>query len=197
MYLVPEEAIRGRRQSGGNVFPHAVDLLCPLCRKDVAFVLTLEGQHTVGLPKGIPCPRCVGEVTFINLPNVGLFVHPDPVQREPIRLEDVAGLSEQLRALYASAIRIYSMGEWRAAATLCRTVLEGITESLLPPTDRKVVLAQRLQQLPEAVDLGEPVREIADVLRKGGNLAAHFDMEREPDAVTTTEMVDLMDYLIE
>jgi hypothetical protein len=35
------------------------------------------------------------------------------------------------------------------------------------------------------------------VIRKGGNLGAHFDLEREPDEEVFSLMIDLFDYLIE
>ena len=34
-------------------------------------------------------------------------------------------------------------------------------------------------------------------VRKGGNLGAHFDLEKEPNEETATLMIELLEYLIE
>jgi hypothetical protein len=51
--------------------------------------------------------------------------------------------------------------------------------------------------LPEHIDLQEPIMKIADTIRRGRNIGAHFDAEKEPDQETTEMMLDLLDYLIE
>jgi hypothetical protein len=38
---------------------------------------------------------------------------------------------------------------------------------------------------------------LADAIRKGGNLGAHFDSEKEPNDEIAGLMVDVLDYLIE
>lgn len=38
---------------------------------------------------------------------------------------------------------------------------------------------------------------LADAIRKGGNLGAHFDLEKEPSEDISKLMVDMLDYLIE
>ena len=38
---------------------------------------------------------------------------------------------------------------------------------------------------------------LSDAIREGGNLGAHFDFEREPNEETATQMIELLDYLIE
>ena len=58
-------------------------------------------------------------------------------------------------------------------------------------------LFQQLKSLPEKVNLGEPLILLAENLRKGGNIASHFDLEKEPDQPVAEAMVDLLDYFIE
>ena len=54
-----------------------------------------------------------------------------------------------------------------------------------------------ITQVAENVDLAEPIRNLANVLRQGGNLGAHFDMEKEPDKRMALQMLSLLENLIE
>ena len=56
---------------------------------------------------------------------------------------------------------------------------------------------KRLTELPKHLDLQKPILTLADALRKGGNLGAHFDLEKTPDKKIASQMLDLLDYLIE
>ena len=112
---------------------------------------------------------------------------------------DHTELSEPLKNAYKSAVNVVNSREWNAAAVLCRRLLEGITKSILPPEVQKQSLAKQLAALPNHRDLGKPLLELADAIRKGGNLGAHFDLEKEPDEQVATLMLelceDLMQYL--
>jgi hypothetical protein len=101
-----------------------------------------------------------------------------------------------LRA-YSSAISVYNVQEWVGASVLCRRLLEGIMIALIPKDKRKGSLYQQLQDLPNYRDLQAPIMTLANSIREGGNLGAHFDLEKEPDKETVTLMLDLLDYLIE
>ena len=57
-------------------------------------------------------------------------------------------------------------------------------------------LAKAIEKSMEYNDFSKPISELASVLRKGGNLGAHFDMETEPDAKVAKAMVELLEYLI-
>ena len=41
-----------------------------------------------------------------------------------------------------------------------------------------------------------PLIHLADTLRKGGNLGAHFDLEKTPDREIATLMLDLLDFIM-
>ena len=43
----------------------------------------------------------------------------------------------------------------------------------------------------------EPLVHVTTSLRKGGNIGAHFNLEREPDQEVAEIMVDLLDYFLE
>ena len=57
---------------------------------------------------------------------------------------------------------------------------------------------QLLNDLKEKVDLTKPLTSLADALREGGNLGAHFDdLEGEPDEAAASQMLDFPDYLMD
>jgi hypothetical protein len=97
---------------------------------------------------------------------------------------------------YASAINVFNAGEWNAAAICCRRVLEAVVQNLLPKDCLKGSLSEQLGSLQSNVDLTKPLTSLADALRKGGNLGAHFNLEREPDQATARQMLDFVEYLM-
>jgi hypothetical protein len=108
-------------------------------------------------------------------------------------------LSVPLRNAYKSAVNVVNAREWSAAAVMCRRLLEGISKAALPPEAQGYALARQLEELPKYRDFSKPIVELANAVRKGGNLGAHFDLEKEPDehvAVLMLELCeDLMEYL--
>jgi hypothetical protein len=79
-------------------------------------------------------------------------------------------------------------------------VLEAVVQNLLPKEARKGSLYEQLGKLQSSVDLSKPLRSLADALRKGGNLGAHFraesDPEGEPDQATARQMLHFVEYLM-
>jgi hypothetical protein len=188
--------------------PSAVDLVCPHCSRKVTFSLTWGGINDTLMFTTSRCPGCNKVSTFILVDfeelepggdqKARLFVNPAPRVRYPIEgISDIEEFSEGLQRAYSSAINVYNVREWSAAAVLCRRALEGITVALIPESERKGSLYSLLQSLPEHRDLRAPIMTLADAIRKGGNLGAHFDLEKEPDEETVTLMIDLLDYLLE
>jgi len=112
---------------------------------------------------------------------------------------DNSGLSESVKGAYRSAVNVVNVGEWNAGAVLCRRLLEGISKSVLPQDCQQLPLAKQLLELPKHRDLTRPLIDLADAVRKGGNIGAHFDLEREPDQRIAELMLelceDLMQYL--
>lgn len=128
---------------------------------------------------------------------VELCIHPNPrPTRKPIVTPEKMH-NEVLGRAYQSTLKAYNLGEWVACATLVRRTLEGLVKSLLPKEEDTKSLYQQLQALPKHVDLEKPILTLADNIRKGGNIAAHFDLEKEPDQKTAEMMVDLLDYFLE
>jgi hypothetical protein len=97
---------------------------------------------------------------------------------------------------YASAINVFNAGEWNATAICCRRVLEAVVQNLLPKESQKGRLIDQLGSLQSNVDLTKPLTSLTDALRKGGNLGAHFNLEREPDQATARQMLYFVEYLM-
>jgi hypothetical protein len=106
-------------------------------------------------------------------------------------------LPEGLRRAYNEAIQVYNARVWSATTTLCRRTLEGMVMHLTGQQGAGRPLAHMLRELPSKVDLGRPITSLADSVRLGGNMGAHFDMDAEPDEELARTMLDLLEYLLE
>lgn len=102
-----------------------------------------------------------------------------------------------VRRAYQDTVAVFNSGVWGATATAARRTLEGIVGNLLP--NNRGTLAQQLRRLgeSESVNLAQPLTTLSNSLRQGGNIGAHFDLERDPDRETAGAMLDLIEYLIE
>lgn len=193
----------------GKWAPTSVDTLCPHCSRMVN--LPLDGWNDDGARKTLSatgrCPACSKTSDFwIIMPGdardssqrgcEALCIYPAPrMKREPIVGLDK--LNPALARAYISCLEAYNAGLWTPCAASCRRALEGLVLGLLGDEAGKAPLYQQLKQLPSKVNLADPVLLLIDNLRKGGNIAAHFDLEREPDQHVAEAMIDLLDYFFE
>lgn len=123
---------------------------------------------------------------------------PEGTVRVPISdVIESSELSTPLKRAYKSAVNVVNAAEWSASAVLCRRLLEGVTKAVLPEDEQKLPLAKQLLELPKHRDLAKPILELADAVRKGGNLGAHFDLEKEPDREVGTLMLELCEDLLQ
>ncbi|CAG0937762.1 hypothetical protein TFLX_06717 [Thermoflexales bacterium] len=175
--------------------PSAVDLVCPHCGRKITFSLHWSGISDTLMSTTSRCPACSKSSVFVLVDFQALeasgdkkgrlFIYPAPNVRSPIEgITEVVDFSTELQRAYSSAVNVYNVQEWNAAAVLCRRLLEGIALSLVPEEKRRGSLYQQLQALPEYRDLKAPIMTLADAIRKGGNLGAHFDLEKEPNEET-------------
>jgi hypothetical protein len=182
--------------------------MCPFCRQNVSF--TAGSWQPIGEHNwhaSARCPLCAHAVQFFTM-NIGtgfkslcgghLYMHPSAQVRVPdTDILDSNRLAEPLKRAYQSAVNVVRVQEWSAAAVTCRRLLEGITKTALPAKLQGEVLARQIEALPQHVDLGKPLLELASAVRKGGNLGAHFSLEEEPTQEVATLMLDLCEDLIE
>ncbi len=188
--------------------PGSVAIHCPYCGRLATFTLgdySLDRLRNTVSASGT-CPACRKTVRLWAL-DPG--VRPDPRNRAfqelcicptpSNNLKPMSGVDKippEIGREYASAINVFNAGEWNAAAICCRRVLEAVVQNLLPKDSRKGSLSEQLGSLQSNVDLTKPLTSLADALRKGGNLGAHFNLEREPDQATARQMLDFVEYLM-
>jgi hypothetical protein len=75
--------------------------------------------------------------------------------------------------------------------------LEGLVSYQLGEEGIKEPLADQLKALSGKRDLTEPLIHLANKVRMGGNFAAHFNLEKEPDKEIAEIMLDLLDFFVE
>ncbi len=208
MQFVPDTAVAKWNADQHAKVPAAVDLICPLCGRRVCFAPTWSfGSHPQVLSTSARCPGCSGRVTFVivearaaapgqDATSGKLYVHPDSRFHQPMEgIDSIEALSGGLKDVYMSILNVLNVGEPMSTAGMCRVLLEGITKTLLPEEKRRLNLSLQIKSMSE-LDLGEPIRLLADAVRESGNLGSHFDIEKKPDLETAQMMVELVEYLI-
>lgn len=188
--------------------PVSVDTTCPHCRRRVNLSLPWDNPKTYVVEYCVAhCPACQKKATFVLLTDgaIGqgirsgqLFVTPNDDIRQPLAgVAETNKIEDGLKRAYFSTINVLNAQEWTATTILCRRVLEGITQSIVAEEHKNKNLPTQIRALLTQIDLSKPISTLADAIRKGGNLGAHFDLEKEPNQEIASLMVDLLDDLIE
>jgi hypothetical protein len=105
-------------------------------------------------------------------------------------------IPEQLQRAFVSTVEAFNSRNYAATAVCARRTLEGIFKYLLPEDKRKASLAQLIRVASDEIDLAAPLTSLSHAIRDGGNLGAHFDIEKEPTEVLARQLVELLSYLI-
>jgi len=197
-------------QNWNNMWvPVCVDTSCPHCGRIVTLPLEtlMHDPNRNSVSASSRCPGCRKKChLWLVEPGDGrdtskrgsghLAIYPQPrALRQPIVAAD--RINPALARAYQSCLEAYNAGLWAACATSCRRTLEGLVKILLGQEHSRDSLVEQLRALPEKVNLAEPLMTLADNLRKGGNIGAHFDLEKEPNQPVAQAMVDLIDYILE
>jgi DNA-directed RNA polymerase subunit RPC12/RpoP len=208
MKKIDKSFVASTNNVNGFEMPNGVDINCPHCNNKVTFKMNWRSPNVNLVYCKSRCPNCGERPKFVMLnlektkkKNIlcgDFYIHPSPKSREPIDGIDLEEeFNEGLRRAYDSTLSVYNHAEWNATAVSVRRTLEGITKDLLPEENQRDFLAQQIEALPDHVDLTEPIITLARNLKQGGNIGAHFDLEKETNEPLATSMVDLLDYLIE
>lgn len=191
------------------IVPSSATLTCPQCFTIGAFTLT---GHT-NLAEGHVfctghCPACPAKIAmWIIGPEparsgarkvLGIKCWPAPAtQRAPAF--DLKFLSESIKSEYLDSLRSFNAQHWKQTVVMCRRTLEAVVIGMLGSTKPGVPLAHRLQELKGQVDLKKPIEQMAGVVKDGGNLGAHFQLEREATQqiaeATLTMLEAFLEYL--
>lgn len=105
------------------------------------------------------------------------------------------GLASPLADIFDEMERCRSIGAWSGAAVNCRRLLEGIAADIGGDQSEKP-LAAKLRDLAESERIKEPVLRLANAIRQGGNMGAHFSSAASPDEQMCEAMVGLAEYLL-
>ncbi|MEZ6130660.1 MAG: DUF4145 domain-containing protein [Planctomycetaceae bacterium] len=211
MRQLPENASEqwsARRQHGSFYMtrPQLIKTRCPHCGVFVAFTsdATLNSQSEV-IAMSAKCANCSKKVLFfIECVSISedterepaVFMHPSRNEREDIA--DIESLPAKIRSVYLEARGTHGGKHWRSACSNCRSTLEGVLKDIWPNgLDRPRNLSRQIRTLADNETLPQPLRELADAIREGGNLAAHLDDDdREPNQAVADAMIKLTDYFL-
>lgn len=199
MQRLPQSAVANWTASGKLAYAAHIHTRCPLCG-----VLATFSAHSVtpdtnnhAVTTSATCPGCKGIFRVFNVRSTSftdLFIYP--AARETYQSVSAgADFPAPLKVSFQAALDAYDAGNYPATAVTAGRTLEGIFKYLVPEGQRK----QKLVKLIDAVvasDLAQPIRDLGHAMRDGRNIAAHFDLESEPDKELARHMVELLDYLI-
>jgi hypothetical protein len=126
---------------------------------------------------------------------VAVYMYPPAGNYYPTP-EFASDFPEALRRSFVSTIDAFNSKNYAATAVCGRRTLEGIFKYLVSQEKRNTNLAKLIELATDEVDLAAPLKILSHAIRDGGNLGAHFDMEKEPTEPLARQMVQLLDYLI-
>ncbi len=203
MRKITNNQVRKWTKVNNVAIPASFSAWCPHCSEKVTFntINHLHDPQRACVSASCYCPGCSHHVSIWSLGAHGpesaeVFIHPNT--GEPHSPKDIAlVISEPLYRSYTSTVDAYNSGNYAATAVCCRRTLEGIFQGLLPEGQQIHNLARAITEVAESVDLSEPIRNLADVLRQGGNIGAHFNMEKEPDEKMAFQMLTLLENIID
>jgi hypothetical protein len=203
MRQIPEQYVRSWTKVQDWPTVGSFSTFCPFCAEKVTFSTARHNLDSLRscVSATSNCPGCAGKIGVWSIGKKGteiaeVFIYPGA--GEPRLIKELGPeISEPLCRSYASTVEAFNSGNYVATAVCCRRTLEGLFQGLLLGNDSKMNLAKSIQKVAESVDLAAPIRNLANVLRQGGNLGAHFDMEKEPDRAMALQMLELLENLID
>lgn len=208
MQQVPKAAVRQWVKIGKANSPKSAGMVCPHCGERVVFSLTghSDDKSRLAILASGACPGCTKKVHFFSFRSEAspqdddnnpeaIYSYPPAKNHYPYP-ELAADIPDGLNRSLVSTVEAFNSQNYAATAVCCRRTLEGIFKYLLPEEKRGIKLHRAIVEVQEHTDLAAPLSSLSHAIREGGNLGAHFDMEKEPSAEMAKQMVDLVVYLI-
>ncbi|CAN5784469.1 hypothetical protein BH24DEI2_BH24DEI2_26460 [soil metagenome] len=205
MQLIPSSSVRSWVKVGnrGARTPSSISSVCPHCNEKGVFSLRdyLDDVHRLSIAASSSCPGCNRSVWFWATRNeanpkdnadnpVAIYMHP-AVRNYYSHPEFLSDLPEPLQRAFTSTVDALNSRNYVAPAVCARRTLEGIFKYLAPEGKRNTTLAKLIEYTKVNVDLAAPLTSLSHAIRDGGNLGAHFDMEKEPDELLSTPNLNL------
>lgn len=190
--------------------PLRINSTCGVCGKNVS--LDVSGGHYQFHDTWLAVVHCPNTQCGAALRYLGFDLPPGDGPRRFTRLyvdpsfEDarlpMPGIElapERVQKSYMDTLATLNSGIPSAVATLARKTLDGVVKLSYPNPEgiRDRSLFKLIRDLPQSMDLGRPINELAHAMREGGRLGAHFDLDADTDADTARKMVELLEHLIE
>ena len=188
--------------------PASVNCACPECGREANFVFSgcKVDQQFWTLTHARPCSGCGYLVKFFGNYTKGevgsdrhsLQLYVLAQNSTYILKSDFSDhVAVPLDVSYRSAVDSFNAGNYPAAIVLGRRTLEGIFKFLLSEDKRGKSLSKLIDEVSDNTDLAAPLKRLSHAVRNGGNIGAHFDLEKEPNAEIAKMVVSLVHYLIE
>lgn len=197
MELIAQNCIHGKTSVNGLFWASALNINCHAC----GTLATISfGDHAIDDMRKMvttsgKCPRCRVITTQISIPGRNeIFTHPSYAKARKA-IDEGNFPNEALKRAYESVIKTYNIGEYISAAASCRRALEGILKSMVAADKKNLALNSLIQEITK-LNTQRHLVEISHALRKYGNMAAHFEENREPNKEDVEGMIDLFEFLI-
>ncbi len=182
--------------------PFSLNDNCPTCHHIVNFS-NIKFSYVSGSDCFVGasgCPNCNSIIKFFCLQcedgGIEVYIYPSGGDFSG-KFDLSESVPEPLRRAFQSTLKSYNAGIYTATAATGRRTLEGVFKYLLPDEDQGKTLYQMIELVAKTEDLSKPLLSLAHAIRGGGNLGAHFDVEREPDAEVARKIVELLGFLID
>ena len=192
----------------GHVVPNSCSVECPACGVTAIFatpnLAIRSGDTTAGW-----AAKCPGRLEFLSFaafyesgvtpgnratPYLIIYSSKDSCIHQPKDFGEE--VPERIRVAFVSAVRSYNAKNYEASIVMSRRVLEGIFK-LRPNAPIGKDLSALIKDAGQGSEVGEILVRLSNAIREGGNLAAHFDLRKDPDQQKAEYIVALVEYLIE
>lgn len=205
MKRISMDAVRTHKIVNGIKIPASIAVLCPHCSTSTTMTTEsiLHDLHREAVSASCKCPGCTELCHFWILgvrkhgQNESIEIYMMPKPSRFMEQSDFGGdVPPPLMRAYTSAVDAFNSGNHTATAVCCRRTLEGIMKYRLPENQHKLNLYDAIEAVKRTSNFAAPLESLTHAIRNGGNLGAHFDMEKEASPEMAHAMVELLHYLI-
>ena len=188
--------------------PKSVQCECPECQEITEFTINANFQNSkTGMITECSCPCCKKSAVFIIMPkestsgqeeHADMYLYDLKASKHTInQLENLPNIPNDLVRAYRSAINVHQSKEKSATAVMSKRVIESILKHFLGEENKKQSISQQLEELPNHIDLANPILTLSQLLAANETLLRMLELETEMDYETSTLVMDLLENLID